>query len=319
MPPAFSQITVALSQHRPEVVRPAADLMARHDTIFLEEPPTPELERLLAGDLPVDDYVRQIDTEYPEFSRRMAHALMRLHDRGKRIVAVEPFLGHLIAIHDGFAAGASPADLQPESERQRVYLAERDATTALLAFYEAAVRGAFDQIIAAVKRFAREDARRFVMRDTLRARALAPLLRTGGSAYIEAGQMHYTLWRYLRRELGTTGNVHLRFLMDVSGDPAGRRQHLYGPGDLLTLLYMFHPGSQDHREDLLAARSLIYNKIITPYEMPTHGTASPHADNEAAVLRRVRRLSLADCRHLYPLIHRQKTGPARDTVDHYLA
>jgi hypothetical protein len=157
-----------------------------------------------------------------------------------------------------------------------------------------------------------------VLRDTLRTRALAPLLRTCGSAYIEAGQMHYTLWRYLRRDLGAAGNVQLRFLMDVSGERPDRRQHLYGPGDCLTLLYMFHPGIQDHREDLLAARSLIYNKIITQYEMPADGTASPHADNEAAVLSRIGRLSLADCRHLYPLIHRKKTAPARDIVDRYL-
>ena len=319
MRPTALRVTVALSQHRPEIVRPAADLMARHDTIILEEPPSGELARLLAGDLPVDDYVRQIDTEYPEFSRGMARARVKLQARGRRIVAVEPFLGHLVAIHESFAAGASPADLQPASERQRVYQAERDATAALLAFYEVAVRGSFDQTVSAVKRFARQDARRFVLRDRLRARALAPLLRTCGSAYIEAGQMHYTLWRYLRQALGAAGTVQLRFLMDDRVQHPDRRQHLYGPGDLLTLLYMFHPGIRDHREDLLAARSLIYNRIITQSEMPAVGTAAPHADDETAVLGRVRRLSLADCRHLYPLIRQEKTAPARAIVDRYLA
>jgi len=45
---------------------------------------------------------------------------------------------------------------------------------------------------------------------------------------------------------------------------------------------------------------------------------APHAENEAAVLGRVNRLSLADCRRLYPLIRRKKTDPARDILDRYL-
>ena len=318
MRPTSQRVTVALSQHRPETVRPAAALMARHDTVILEEPPSRKLERLLVGDLPVDAYVRQIDTEYPEFSRRMARALIKLHANGKRIVAVEPFLGHLVAIHEGFAAGGAPTDLQPETDRWEVYLAERDATAALLGFYETAVTGSFDQVVSAVKRFARRDAARFVLRDTLRARALAPLLATCGSAYIEAGQMHYALWRYLRRAAGGAGDVRLRFLIEGPGKHPDRRQHLYGPGDILTLLYIFHPDLRDPREDLLAGRSLIYNKLITKQEIPASGTQSPHADNEAAVINRVHRLSLADCRTLFPLIRREKTVFALDIVDRHL-
>jgi len=162
------RVTVALSHHRPEVVRPATDLMADHEAVFLEEPPSQELNEMLRGDIPIENYVAVLDTEYPEFSFRMAAALRKLSANGKKIFAVESYLAHLIEIHELFADGGSPADLQPDTPRQRVYLAEHSATGALLAFYEAAARGSFSRLIRTVKAFARQDAHRFVLRDRLR-------------------------------------------------------------------------------------------------------------------------------------------------------
>jgi hypothetical protein len=171
----------------------------------------------------------------------------------------------------------------------------------LLAFYEAASQAPFEKIVASVKRFARQDARRFVLRDKLRARTLARQVPAYSTSFVEVGQMHYLLWRRLHRELGPGYAVKPRFFMA----PLNARenvQRLYGPGDILTLLYIFHPNYQDSRADLLAARSLIYNQLIEKNEMiPTDGNY-PHAANELEVLARVRHLSFADCRGLHERI-----------------
>jgi hypothetical protein len=311
-------VTVALSHHRPEIVRPAALLMSAHAAIFLEEPPSQELTGLLAGKLPVTEYVNTIDTEYPEFSRRMAIELSKLHAEGRQIFAVEPFMERLLGIHELFAAGGSPADLEAQTDRYFVYLAERDATAALLGFYESAATGSFQKTIAAVKAFARQDARRFVLRDKMRAASLTRAVQPFQTAYVEAGQMHYALWRYLRRSLGSGFDVRLRFVMTPPQREGLRAQRLYGPGDTLTLLYIFHPGIRDAREDLLAARSLIYHKLVVKTEISAADSHTPHAENEAAVLARLNRLSVADCRHLYPLVRQTATERAIAVVDHYL-
>jgi len=312
------RVTVALSLHRPEVVRIAAALMAEHEAIFLEEPPSQELNGMLRGEIPVGDYVATLDTEYPEFSFRMAAALKELYANGKKILAVEPYLAHLIDIHEFFADGGSPADLQPDTPRHRVYLAEHAATGTLLAFYEASARGSFSKLVKTVKKFARQDARRFVLRDRLRAAELIEVVPKHASAFIEAGQMHYALWRYLREGLGTDFDVQPRFLLDLTKIPPGVNKRLYGPGDLLTLIYTFHPNSHDSREDLLAARSLVYHKLEHKDEISASQEDFPHAAHEMSVLARVGQLSLSDCRRVYSLIRAKKPPQALNIVDSYL-
>ena len=104
-------ITIGLSVHRPEIIPFMADAMRLHDAIFLEEPPDPGFERMLSGSLPVNDYLGQIDTEYPEFSREMRHLLRRLRDDGKEIFQVEPYIETLVGVHEFFAEGHGPNDL----------------------------------------------------------------------------------------------------------------------------------------------------------------------------------------------------------------
>ena len=50
-------LTIVFSSHRPETLPLAERVMAEHDHIVIEEPPTPEFSRMLAGTLPVDDYL----------------------------------------------------------------------------------------------------------------------------------------------------------------------------------------------------------------------------------------------------------------------
>jgi hypothetical protein len=314
------QITLGFSVHRPEMVPLTFALMQRHDALFLEEPVSADFNDMLQGAVTIDDYLMPLDVEYPEFSRRMCYQLRKLHSEGKVIVQVEPFLDVLLGIHDFFAEGHAPGDLPKDSLQYPVYLAERKATGALLTYYQTAVSGSFEETIAAIIKFARLDAARFRLRDSLRAQALAPLIGKYPSAYIEAGVIHYQLWQLLRQKLPKQARVRPVFLASLALKKLEKNGHLYGPGDQLTLLHIFHPTiaeTEQHR--LLAARSIVYAKIIEKEESDADPGTYPHLRDELASIRTTGKLTLRDCRELFPLIRRSKTAEARQIVADYLA
>ena len=109
------KITLGLSLHRPEMVPFLADLMQLHDAIVLEEPPVDGFQEMLQGSLAVDGYLQALDVEYPAFSRDMCYLLRKLRAEEKKIFQVEPFLEILIGIHEFFAEGHRPDELDPES------------------------------------------------------------------------------------------------------------------------------------------------------------------------------------------------------------
>jgi hypothetical protein len=313
-----SRASLVLSNHRPETVYPARELLACHDAVILEEPPDLQFEEMLSGECSIDSYLQKMDLEYPGFSRRMCAMLRKLHREGKRLYQVEPFLEKLLEVHELFANGGRPADLIEGTELHEVYAAERDATAALIHFYEVSVRGTFEETIEAVKGFARVDARRFGLRDRMRADALVPLLLGEATCYIEAGQIHYPLWRDLKKRLPAGYPLRVKFLMADAVRDMGLRGHLYSPGDLLTLFYRFHPNRSSQDEDLWAARALIYNKLILKEEMVEQRGAYPHTRNELDAIATARKLSMAHCRELYPVVRRASTSTSQDMVRHYL-
>lgn len=315
----MKQVTIGFSIHRPEVIGIIADLMHRNDVIFLEEPPAHGLKQMLQGTLSIDEYLLPAEVEYPEFSRRMCRLLRELYQDGKKIIQVEPFLEHLLAIHTFFSQGYGPEELKPESLQYQVYQAERDATKALLDYYQIVMNGSFKAAIQAIMRFARSDADRFRLRDSLRTEALAAELNKGSSAFIEAGVIHLALYHLLKKRLLQSLQLKPVFLARKALKILGVKGHLFGPGDQLTLTYIFHPKTHGtFREELLAARSLIYSKLIEKEEVPADLETFPHIRNELACIRTVKLLTLEDCDRLFPLIRLIKTEHARQLVDDYL-
>ena len=309
---------LVLSNHRPETIPLARRLMAGHDTILLEEPLDKRFEPMLDGKISIDAYLEDQDLEYPEFSRRMAEVLRERRRAGTRLVQVEPFIDLLLSIHDRFASGEGPGDLPAGTDMYRVYHAEHLATKALLDFYRASGSDKFDTTVDAVKRFARADAQRFALRDQMRAEAMAVLLQNSGKAYIEAGQIHYPLWHELRRRLPAGFPLRLHFLMTAVVRKLGYRRHLFGPGDLLTLYYRFHPRGRFPTETLLAARALVYNKLILKEEIAADPDTCPHTRDELEIGSLTDGLSLDDCRRLYPRVRLASTTESREIVERYL-
>ena len=314
------QVALGLSMHRPEMTPIISDHMRRHEAIFLEEASDVGFESMLAGSLAVDDYLMQLDVAYPTFSKNMCHLLQELKAQGKQIFQVEPFLKILLGIHEFFAEGHHPGELQKNSIQYPVYLAERNATQALLAYYQTVMAGSFDDTIDAIIRFARMDAARFGLRDSLRAQEIAPMVKKYPSSYIEAGVMHYSLWHRLRQQLQGKSPVKVIFLADDALASLGLKGRLYGPGDQLTLMYIFHPGIlATKREKLLAARSMIYSKIVEKGELSDNLNRFPHLLDELDCIRTTQRLSLEDCRRLFPLVRRASSSEARKIFSGYLA
>ena len=317
---AAQQITLGLSEHRPEMIPLIARAMRKHQAIFLEEPADGDFDQMLSGTRTVEDYLLGLDVEYPEFSRDMCYLLRDLKARGQEIIQVEPYLEVLLGIHAYFADGHGPGDLAEDSIQYPVYLAERNATRALISFYSISMRESFDNTLEAVKQFARADAARFRLRDSLRAQALASLAQEFSSVYVEAGVIHYSLWRKLRQEMHTSVRLKLLFLADDANGLTSPRKYRYAPGDKLTLLYIFHPTySETSRENLLAARSLIYSKLIAKNELTEYVTSWPHLRDELSCMLMTDRLSLKDCRNLYPRIRHARTQQAHQVVQAYLS
>jgi hypothetical protein len=80
---------------------------------------------------------------------------------------------------------------------------------------------------------------------------------------VEAGMIHFYLWQQLWRKLKGSFRVQPLFLDRTALQLPNRHYLTYSPGDQLTLAYVFHPGlSCDKWESLMAARSIVYSKII---------------------------------------------------------
>ena len=67
------------------------------------------------------------------------------------------------------------------------------------------------------------------------------------------------------------------------------------------------------------ARSLIYSKLIVKEELTENPVSLPHLRNELACIRLTNLLSLNDCRHIFPLIHRAGTAEANQIVADYIS
>jgi hypothetical protein len=311
-------VTVGLGSHHAEALPFLREQMERHETIVLKEPSVPDFQTMLNDHLSVDEYLLQIDSEFPQFDRLMCGLLKEFHGMGRCILQVEPYLETLIEIHELFAAGKLPLDVMNSVKHKRVYEVERNATGALISYYTSSVRDTFPKVVKAVKTFARPDARRLLLRDQLRAHAIASMAGPGNSIFVEAGYIHYPLYQHLRRQMGSSWKIHLVFLLEpVIRKLKGKRRNL-GPGDLLTLLYSYHRHPSRSLTDLLAARSLIYIKLLNKEELLPGATLAPHAENEIRVNNMVDQLSFEDCEKLFKSIRLVNSNLSLQTVEEYL-
>lgn len=312
-------ITIGFSSHRIEVIPFARRMMESHNVIITEEAPNSTFKDMLNKKVSIDEYLNEVDSGFPEFSRRMYKVLRRFHQKGKKILQVEPYMERLMRIHEMFFQGKEPSEVLKMPGLKEVYIAEKKATGALLHFYESSMSKSFTKIIDAVKNFAHADAERFCIRDKMRAEAISEILPEDKTVYVEAGAIHIYLEKALRQRLGKGWQIKSVFLLEpVVKKLTGKRQ-VIAPGDILTEHYIFRKRKDEDFENLLAARSLIYIQILTKEEMtPSLIDKIPHIKDEIRAIELVNRLSLEQCDGIYGKIRFRNRSEALAIIQEYL-
>ncbi len=313
-----SSITIGFSSHRVESIPLAKKLMEDYDLIILEEAPDPEFAAMLNKKFSINEYVREADTEFPEFSSRHYKVLRRLHEKGKKIVQIEPYMEQLMRIHSLFSEGKTPSDILKIPELSSVYETERNATRALLHFYETSMRNTFQNVVEAVKNFARVDAKRFRLRDTMRAKAIAKILSKEHRVYTEAGGMHIHLEKILKKILRKRYYINTTFLLEPVIRKMTGKSNLLPPGDLLTIHYILNKKKNYSYETLLAARSIIYIKFLVTEEMlPSRKEKYPHLKDEIKATELIQGLPVEQCEDLFSQIRFHNRQKALETLHRY--
>ncbi|MFP4169260.1 MAG: hypothetical protein ACLFSY_10535 [Desulfonatronovibrionaceae bacterium] len=303
-------ITLGLTTYRQESLLLAADMMRSRDMVVLEEPQTPGFKDMLRGSLAIDTYLQLTDFGFPGYAKQSCKAMREMFDRGIEFRQIDPFMDELVLIHEFFASGGTPQEIQKEPGKS-VYNAEHVWTRELLAFYRASTKRDFSGLVRAVQDFARADASRGALRDRMRAEALQEINCEGKNIYIEAGYLHLALIKNLL-QLGIKPRV--RYVLEpVYKELCGRRQPL-SPGDRLTWLYYRRPRTSGPKPDRLAAQALIYNKLITKDEMAATKGDFPHATDEVQVISLVEDLDFAVCRDVLERIRGLSTRQARAEI-----
>jgi hypothetical protein len=310
----MSKLTLCYSNHRPEMLHPAALIMAAHDVIMLEEQPQSSLKMMLRGEMELDAYILESETAFPEFTRQHCTLMQELYDRGKTIQQVEPYLQHLLNIQLFLADGNTPDMIERDNVGYQVYLAERDATGKLIEYYRASGMGCLDTLLSSMIEFAKADAARFLLRDRLRSEAIVRLLLPGKDTFVEAGSMHHALYALLEKNISSEWSLQSRNLEEEVAKQMGITDYRLPPGDQLTLAYInAHPVSEE-QERLLCAQTLIYAKITMKEEWVESESDFPHLDDELRNIALVSSLDLRQCRILYERIQNVSTAVARKIV-----
>ena len=315
-----SLITIGFSSHMMEVIPFAKRLMENHDVVIIEEAPNPKFIAMLKKEISIDEYLSEVDSGFPEFSRRIYKLLRWFYQRGKEILQIEPHMERLMRIHNMFFKGKEPSDVLRISGMREVYKAEREATGALLHFYESSMGNSFQKVLEAVKNFARADAERFRLRDTMRAKAIAKVLSEGKMVYVEAGAVHTYLEKALRKTLGKKCLIKSEFLLEPVVKKLTGRKQVIAPGDTLTKHYILRRKTNDEFETLQAARALVYIQLLEKEEMaPSRSEKTPHIKDEIRAIALVNKLTLTQCEELYKKIRFRDRHEALEIIQNYIS
>lgn len=296
-------ITIGFSPHRIETLFFAEKLMKEHDIIILEEPYNEMFYAFLEDKISLKEYLETNDFWFPDFVKTASLILKNLHKQGKKIFQIEPYLEKMFLIQNKLAKEENLEEILKDPELKEVYQIEHKVIGRLLEFYEISLEEDFSKIISAVKIFSKADAERFRLRDKLRAKAILKILPERCKIYIEAGTIHIYLKKLLHIYAGKTWKIMHKFLLENYLKPITGKAWVFPPGELLTLRYILKRKENSQIENLLAARSLIYIKIIPKEELtPSIEDPFPHVKRELKAIQMVNELSIEDCAKLYKKI-----------------
>ncbi len=299
------KITIAFVSHRIEIIPVFSKLAEPCDLIILEEPFDEHFRRMLRGEISVEDYVSESFLEFPKFSVAFYQVLKKLYDSGKEIVQIEPYQECLLSIHERLIGGCSIDELLRDNTLKEVYYAEKEASKALIDYYKVSLSGDFEEVVYSIKSFAKADAKRFRLRDSMRALKIREFLENSNlkKVIVETGYMHLYLEKCLKEIFPEV--VESISVLDILAELFCNRRFQQAPGDVLTGSYIFEEEINEEFENLLAARSLIYISLLGKEErVPTLENRAPHLKEETELANFVNTLSFSQCKELYQKIRK---------------
>ena len=314
----MNKITICYSTHRPETLELTARIMHGYDIIILEEPVHVDFSEVLKGNIEIKEHLLELDIGYPEFILGQYRLLQHFSKAGKQILQVEPYLEHLLCIQYFLADGHTPEEIEPNTVAYAVYCAERDATGLLINYYKEVRGNDFKKILSSMNSFAKADAARFVLRDSLRVKGILEVLDGGKDTYIEAGSIHLLLYRLLAQNLSKEWRLHLHSVDREALQFLHRKGSFFSPGDNLTLHYIWGRNVSQKKWEMFCAQSLIYSIIIKKEESLGDDTKFPHTLNELESIAAVKQLSTETCETLFQQIRPLSSEDAADVVNTYL-
>lgn len=289
-------VLILFTSHRVEMLPHFEEEAKKRDVIIIEEPRDEYFQRMLEESVKVEEYVHNLNTSFPVYSKHQCEILRRLHGMGKKIYQSEPYLEALEVIHKAIEKGEFER-LPRGGVIAEVQNIERTVNEAWLDYQEAFIKKDFDALVDATVRFTKADAERFKIRDRMRAEEVAKIIEeSNGSVLIEAGQIHILLPKYLE-ELGF--KVSTLNLPEVIAKMLGIE--LYpNPGNELTKKFMLEEDVDDDTARVMAARGIMYISLIPKEEMlPSEDNPYPHLIEENKVAKAVSKLSYEGCRKLF--------------------
>jgi hypothetical protein len=222
-------------------------------------------------------------------------------------------------IYAMFFDGKSPADVEQIPALRKVYETEKRATAALLNLYEHSMRAPFPFLLEKVRQFAKADAEKFRLRDSLRAKVIAEVFKKEHkSIFVETGSIHVYLERELKRKLKRICRIDTVNLLEKHIQCLTGKRTFFPPGDLLTIHYILEKKEDRRLETLLAARSLIYIKLLKKEEMsPSENSRMPHLEDKIGVTALVGDLAVDECSVLFRKIRFLKREQALEIMREY--
>ncbi len=291
---------VGFISHRVEILEEFEAEAKKYRAIILEEPENRQLYDFFDGEITLDDFIMNIDTTLPVFSRKYVELLRKLYESGVTILQVEPYLENLGKIYRAIESGEFDEIIR-DKEVSRVRETERKATQAMIEYQEAFLKKDFDSIVESTINFTKADAERFRFRDYLRAQYIKKIIHEkdlSTDILIEAGQIHFLLPEYLK-EIMPDARVSSMNLIERVAERINLKL-VENPGNKLTRKYIRGEKVDRDEERLLAARGLLYISLTRKDEMlPTDEIPFPHLEDEKKVIEYVNSLSYEECKEKF--------------------
>jgi hypothetical protein len=306
------EVEVVLTSHRVEFLSMLRDEALSADVIVLEEPSNENLYRFFKNEITAEEYVRSLDTAFPLYTYFLSDLLKNLHQMGKRIYQVEPYLETIQRIQRSIEDGTF-SEVTKDDATERIRQIEKKAFGAFIDYQEAFMYGDFDELVEKTIEFSKADAERFKFRDGLRFRRIVELIDwlrereddPGLKVLIEAGSIHSNLPSSLEEVL-ETDYVRSLNLKEIAAKMIGVKL-VDNPGTKLTEVFIRRKKIDEGKLRTLAARSLVYISKITPDEMLPEGeNRFPHLVEELSVTNEVDRMDYESCRKEFQRIWKER-------------